>query len=119
MVGGLKGVGSQVEKLWQTQCHKWILPDIQAMCSLFGEDELPPIVAQCHHRSVVAEVKKLVARAGTLAGKVVHLVVAIEMDLEGFVANLMTLLELLHDVRFSHSGHQRRDHVFVRNHIIQ
>ena len=63
VVGRLEGVGAQVEDLRQTQRHERLLPDVEAVRALLGEDDLPLVVAQRHQRAVVVEVEELVARA--------------------------------------------------------
>ena len=64
VVGRLERIGAQIEKLRETQWHEWILPHIQAMRALFGEDDLLLVVAQRYERAVVVEVKEFLARAG-------------------------------------------------------
>ena len=69
MVGLLERIGAQVEELGQAQRHERLLPDIEAVGALLGEDDLPVVVAQRHQRAVVVEVEELVARVGRLAGE--------------------------------------------------
>ncbi len=68
VVGALEGIGTQVEELWKAQCYERILPDIEAVCSLLGEDQLPLVVAQCHQRAVVVEVEEFLAWGRPFAG---------------------------------------------------
>ena len=75
------------------------LPDIEAMRALLGEDDLPLVVAQPDERAVVVEVEELLARAGRFAGERIGDVVAVEMHLEGLVADLHALEQLLLHVR--------------------
>ena len=46
IVRALEGVAQQVEELRESQGHERILPDIEAMSPLLGEDELPAPVAR-------------------------------------------------------------------------
>ena len=41
MIRAFEGVAQQVEELRESERHEGILPDIEAMGALFGEDELP------------------------------------------------------------------------------
>ena len=72
VIGRLEWVGAQVEQLGEAQRHERILPDIQTMRSLLGEDELPLVVAQRHQRAVVVEVEELLARVWAFAGEVIQ-----------------------------------------------
>jgi hypothetical protein len=45
MVRALEWVAQQVEELREPQGHEGILPDIEAMSPLLGEDELPAPIA--------------------------------------------------------------------------
>ena len=59
------------------------------------------------------------ARAGRLAGERVGEVVAVEMDLEGLVADLHALEQLLLHVGHAGGGQQRGQHVFVREDVVE
>src|SRR5215208_6705966 len=56
-----------------------------------------------------AEVPDLMAVRWSLAGDHVHLVITVPMDLVGAVTDLLTLLQLLDDVRIAGSGQERRE----------
>ena len=71
---------------------------------LLGEDELPLIVAQSDELAVVVPVEELVARDGCLPSERIGQVVAVEMDLERFVADPHALRELLFHVGHACSG---------------
>ena len=118
VVGRLERIGAQVEDLRQAQRHERFLPDIEAVRALLGEDDLPLVVAQADQRAVVVEVEELVARAGRFAGQRIGDVVAVEMDLEGLVADLHALEQLLLHVRDARRGQQRGQHVFVREDVV-
>src|SRR4030042_6289399 len=89
------------------------------MFALFGKDKLPLVVAKRQQIAVVAEVKELMPWAGRLAGEGVGDVVSVEMDLEGLVADLHTLEQLLLRVGHANRRHDRRDHIFVGQDVVE
>ena len=66
MVGPLKRIRAKVVELGKTQRDERLLPDIEALCALLSEDDLPIVVTQRDERAVVVEVEELVARARAL-----------------------------------------------------
>ena len=64
VVSGLERIGTQIEKLRETQRHEWVLPDVQAMGALFGKDDFVLVVAERNERAVVVEIKEFLPRAG-------------------------------------------------------
>ena len=84
-----------------------------ASIALFGEDHLPLVEPQTYQRAIVIEVEEFLARAGRLAGEQVGQVVAVEMYLEGLVANLHAFEQLLLHIRHADSGQERGEHVLV------
>src|SRR5688572_28122187 len=76
------------------------------------------VVPQRHQRAVVVPVEKFLARVWPLPGKPVHDVVAVQMDLEGLLADLHTLEQLLFDIRHTRCRQERGQHVFVREEVV-
>ncbi len=75
--------------------------------------------AQRHQVAVVAPVQEALARVLLhLALQEGQQVVAVDVDLEGLVAGLVALLELLDDVGLAGGRGQRRQHVGVREHLV-
>ncbi len=68
--GFLEGIGAEVEEPGEAQGHKRLLPDIEAVGALLGEDDLPLVVAQSHQRAVIVEVEEFVARVRRLCRRV-------------------------------------------------
>src|SRR4030095_9648119 len=91
MVGGLERIGAQIEKFGEPQRHKWVLPHVQAVRALFGEDDFVLVVAERDKRTVVVEVKEFLAWARRFSSQRVGQVVAIEMNLEGLVSDFHSL----------------------------
>src|SRR6185369_3759810 len=116
MVRALEGIAQQIEELGESQGHEGILPDIEAMGPLFGENELPAPVAQGDELPVVAEVEEFLAgRFRRLPGEVGEEVVSVEVDLEGLVADLVAGEQLLLDIRLPGGGQKGRQPVFLGN----
>src|SRR5262245_27465530 len=46
LIRGLERIGAQIEELRQPQPDERLLPDVQPMLPLLGEDDLPLVVAQ-------------------------------------------------------------------------
>ena len=86
---------------------------VDALCFLDQEVDLDSLVANGQQVAVVAEVEELFAVAGPLAGEVVGLVVAVEVDLVGSPAGLVALEKLLLDVWFPCCGEQGRQPVLT------
>ena len=86
---------------------------------LLGKDDLPLVVAQADETAVVVPVEELVARTGRLAGERIGDVVAVKMDLEGLVADLHALSQLLLDVRHAGGGQDCGQHVLVRKDVVE
>ncbi|HEY7318738.1 MAG TPA: hypothetical protein VIE89_14270 [Candidatus Binatia bacterium] len=45
VVSGLKRIGAQIKQLRETQWYQWVLPHVQAVRALFGENNLPLVIA--------------------------------------------------------------------------
>ena len=118
MVGRFERIGAEVVDLGHAQGRVWLLPAIEAFAALLLEDDLVLLVAQRGQVAVVAEVEELLARAGRLAGERVGEVVAVEVHLEGLVADLHPLEQLLLDVGDAGGGQQRGQHVFVGEDVV-
>src|SRR5215471_15510110 len=98
-------VGAQIEELRKPQCRKRLTPDSQrSRGALFLEHELPVVVTQADQFGIIVEVVELLARTLLcLAGEERQQVVAVEMHLEGRVADLHAFEQLP-----LHVGHARR-----------
>ena len=73
--------------------------------ALLHEDDLPVVVSQSPDVAVVGEVDEALARAlFLLAGQIGKQVVTVDVDLEGLVADLVALLQLLHDIGLAGGG---------------
>ena len=116
-VGPFVGVHPQIEDLGQPQFSERFGPNRhRARGALFGEDKLPVVVAQAKQVALVAEVEELLARIFRgLAGQVRQQVVAVEMHLEGLVADFHALEELLFHVGNARSREERGHPVEVRH----
>ena len=65
---------------------------------------LEPLVTHGQQVAVVAEIEELFTLAGPLAGEVIRLVVAGEVDFVSSSASLVAFEKLLFDVRFPRRG---------------
>ena len=63
VVGGLEWIRAEIEDLREAQGHEGLLPDLEALPPLLGEDDLPLIIPKADQRAVVIGVEELVARA--------------------------------------------------------
>ena len=118
MIGDLERIGAQIEQLRHTQRHEGLRPDSEAVGALLLEDDLPLVVAQCDQRTVVVPVEELLARAWRLAADGGREVVAIEVDLEGLLADLHALEQLLLHAGHTRDRHDRRQHVLVGEDVV-
>jgi hypothetical protein len=83
-LGPLEGVGPQVHELREAQRHRRVLPHVETYGALLQEQELPLLIAQGGELAVIGPVEKFLALAWTGAGQQIALVVAVEVNLEGF-----------------------------------
>ncbi len=56
LIGSLEGVGLQVEQFRKTQRNHWILPNIQAVCTLLHAYELPLVEPQSREVAIISAV---------------------------------------------------------------
>ena len=120
-VGALERVGAQVEELRHAQRDERLGPDLQRpLHPLLHEDDLPVVEPQREHVAVVGEVDEPLPRALVdLAGQVRQQVVAVDVDLEGRVADSCARLQLLDDVRLAGGGEERRQPVVVLDDLVR
>src|SRR5262249_28328426 len=77
---------------------------------LIGEAVLV-IIDPYRRECALSEVKNFMALRRALAGDQIHLVVAVEVDFVGAIAQLLTLLQLLGDVSVAGRGNEGREPV--------
>src|SRR4030095_15403017 len=92
-----------VKDFRDTQLSERLRPDSQrARRALLLEDNLPVFVAQRDDIAIVVDVDELLASTALLLSREVgQLVIPIEMDLEGLASGLMTLEQLVLDIRLA------------------
>src|ERR1700724_1314365 len=88
-LGALEGIRAQVHELGEAQRHQRVLPHIETYGTLLQEQELPLLIAQGGELAVIGPVEKLLALARTGAGQQIALVVAVEVNREGFARSLV------------------------------
>src|SRR6185503_12849753 len=114
LVGSLEWVAPQVEELGHAQRDERFHPDAKTMRALLQEMNLPLLVAQGHQIAIVTPIEEhfpwVLLR---LTFQERQQIKTVDVDLEGLVARLMSLLELLNDVGFSRYRRKRGQHVRV------
>ena len=120
-VGALERIRPQVEELRDPQRDERLGPDLQrALDALLHEHDLPVVEAEREHVAVVGEVDEPLPRALVhLAGEVGQQVVAVDVDLEGLVADRVARLQLLDDVGLARGGEERRQPVVVLDDLVR
>ena len=107
VVGPLKGIPAQVEDLRQTQGDKGFGPKLHGLGPLLGEDGFPISISNSHNLAVIIGIEEPVPRALLgLAGEVGQDIVAVDLDLEIFIAGLVPFLQLLDDIGITGRGQQ-------------
>src|SRR5207247_1027390 len=89
IIGALKGIHAQIGQHRPAQFLERGLPHLKPMGVLPQKGHLPIVVAQRRDAAVISPVEKLLARPRAFALERRQQVVAVEMDLEGFVAVLL------------------------------
>src|SRR5262249_33163990 len=118
-VSSLKRIAPQVIDLGYTHGDEGLAPDTETMRPLLLESALPLIDTNCHQVAVIAPVDETATRVLLyLAFQERQQVVAVKVDFESLFAGLITLLNLLHDVRLASRGHERGQHVDMREELI-
>ena len=74
--------------------------------------------AQCGDAAVVGPVEELAALVGAHAGEKIPLVIAVEVNREGFARGVVTLQELVFDIRLTGRGNQRGHPVLRREDVV-
>ena len=104
----LERIDLEVEEDRGAQGGKGAAPDVDAGCFLDHEVDLQTLVAQGKEVAVITEIEEFVTiTLWTLPGKVVELIVAVEMNFEGLVPGFVAGEELFLDVRHTGGGKQR------------
>src|SRR5262249_33177998 len=82
-------------------------------------DEAILVVSEPHgSQRAFGEVVNLLALRRNLAGYEVKLIISVEVDLEGFFAKLLALLQFLGNVRITRRGEEGREPVETGHHSI-
>ena len=96
LLAALERIGAQVEELGNPHRRQRLAPDIETLTPLLGKDDLEPPHAHRHAIAVIAPVDETLAwRLLLFACQERHQVYAVEVHLEGLVADLVSLLYLL------------------------
>ena len=119
--GKLVRVGAQVENVGHSQPAELALPDLQeTRLVLDHEVDLPVVVAQRHHVTIVGEVEELLTRPFLfLTGQVWQKVVAIQVVLVSLTVGLIACEQLLLDVSVTRDGEQCRRPVEMRHDLVR
>src|ERR1700693_27707 len=116
--GALEWIGTQVEQLGRTQLNQRLHPDLEALRWLLHEHRLVLVVAEACEVAVIGPVIKFVALVGSLAGKQVALVVAVEVHLVGLVTDGLALQQFVLDVGIASRSDESLYPVFSRNDVV-
>ena len=119
VVGSLERISAKTEQLRKSQRHRRILPNVEPVCSLFHEHDLPPVVSQVGQAAIIGPVEKFVSWRGfNVATEIRDQVVPIKMDFELSAIRFVSFEQLFFDVGFTRSSQQCLEHVFVRTNAV-
>src|SRR5262249_17508148 len=99
--------GATVDYAGRPQRLKWFGPGVQSLRPLLHEHGLPPQIAQAIEVAVVSPVEELAASVRTFAGEQITLVVTVEVNAKILARSIVTLQQLLLDVRLASGGNER------------
>src|SRR6516162_7872038 len=119
-IGALKRVATQAEDVRYPQFHQRLRPDVHLKGTLYGKLQLPVTETNRHELPVITEVDQRLPRTFLhFAGEVRQHVVAIEMDVEGLIADLRSLEQSLRDVQVAGGRQQGGKHINVTDDAVE
>src|SRR5580658_1650394 len=118
-VAPLEGIGAQIENLRYAECFVTLHPNIQTFMILLDEDRLPAPVTNREEVAIVAPIEKILSR------RILHLtlevrnqVVAIQVDVKGFVIQLAAGHALPYDIAIASRGRESGKQILMREEIV-
>ena len=113
LVAALERIGAEFEQFRHAQIGEVVLPNADALMVLLFKNDLPVVNSNGNQLAVVVPVEELPARVLRFSFEERHKVVAVEVDLEGLVADLSALADLLNNVRVAAGCGKSGDQVVV------
>src|SRR3990172_11959023 len=118
ILGALEGIAAQGSQHGRAAVLAWLRPDVRSLGVLFQEGGLPILVAHGGDASVVGPLKEILSWPLGLTLECGHEVVAVEVDLEGLVADSLALQQFVLQVGLAGRREERLAHVFVRADLV-
>ena len=104
LLSAFERIGAKVEHFWDAHRRQRLSPDVEALASLFSEDDLVLLNAQRHQIAVVTPVDEAVTRTLLLARKKWLQIETVDMDLERRATETVARFQLRDDVCLAGSG---------------